>query len=215
MRKLTAEFVGTYFLLFCGCGANVINQVSDGVITHMGIAITFGLIIMCLIYALGDISGAHFNPAVSIAFTVAGKFPKSDLVPYIISQILGAVAAAFTLKILFPTNQLLGSTIPAGSALQSFFLEILLTLLLMLVIIRVAHGSTEVGLFAGVAIGATVGLDAMFGGPISGASMNPARSIGPALASGHLEHLWVYLLAPVIGAILAIYLNNYLIKKIK
>ncbi|MBK7372826.1 MAG: MIP family channel protein [Saprospiraceae bacterium] len=215
MRKLTAEFVGTYFLLFCGCGAIVINQVSDGVITHMGIAITFGLIIMCLIYALGDISGAHFNPAVSIAFTVAGKFPKSDLVPYIISQILGAVAAAFTLKILFPTNQLLGSTIPAGSALQSFFLEILLTLLLMLVIIRVAHGSKEVGLFAGVAIGATVGLDAMFGGPISGASMNPARSIGPALASGHLEHLWVYLLAPVIGAILAIYLNNYLIKKIK
>ncbi|MGB2847061.1 MAG: MIP family channel protein [Saprospiraceae bacterium] len=215
MRKLTAEFVGTYFLLFCGCGAIVINQVSDGVITHMGIAITFGLIIMCLIYALGEISGAHFNPAVSIAFTVAGKFPKSDLVPYIISQILGAVAAAFTLKILFPTNQLLGSTIPAGSALQSFFLEILLTLLLMLVIIRVAHGSKEVGLFAGVAIGATVGLDAMFGGPISGASMNPARSIGPALASGHLEHLWVYLLAPVIGAILAIYLNNYLIKKIK
>ncbi|MBK9928850.1 MAG: MIP family channel protein [Saprospiraceae bacterium] len=215
MRKLTAEFVGTYFLLFCGCGAIVINQVSDGVITHMGIAMTFGLIIMCLIYALGDISGAHFNPAVSIAFTVAGKFPKSDLVPYIISQILGAVAAAFTLKILFPTNQLLGSTLPAGSALQSFFLEILLTLLLMLVIIRVAHGSKEVGLFAGVAIGATVGLDAMFGGPISGASMNPARSIGPALASGHLEHLWVYLLAPVIGAILAIYLNNYLIKEIK
>ncbi len=210
MKKLTAEFSGTYFLVLCGCGAIVINQMSNGVITHVGIAITFGLVVMSLIYALGDVSGAHFNPAVSIAFAVAKKFPVSSLLPYIISQISGAIAAGFTLKFLFPSNELLGTTIPSGTNMQSLILEILLTFLLMFVIMKVAHGSKETGMFAGVAIGSVVALEAMFAGPICGASMNPARSIGPAIASGHLEHLWVYILAPSIGAVLSIILYNYL-----
>lgn len=210
MKKLTGEFIGTYFLILCGCGAIVIDQVTQGSITHVGIAITFGLVIMSLIYALGDVSGAHFNPAVSIAFTVAKKFPASSLIPYIISQIAGAIAAGFTLKLLFPANDFLGSTIPAGTALQSFILEILLTFLLMFVIMKVAHGSRETGMFAGIAIGSVVALEAMFAGPISGASMNPARSIGPAIVSGHTEHLWVYVTAPLIGAVLSIFLYNYL-----
>jgi aquaporin Z len=210
MKKLTSEFIGTYFLVLCGCGAVVINQTANGVITHLGIAITFGLVVMSLIYALGDSSGAHFNPAVSIAFTVAKKFPLRSLLPYIISQIAGAIAAAYTLKLLFPSNEFLGSTRPAGSDMQSFILEILLTFFLMFVVMKVAHGSKEVGLFAGIAIGSVVCLEAMFAGPISGASMNPARSIGPAIASGHLEHLWIYLTAPVIGAVLSIVLYEYL-----
>ena len=210
MKKLVSEFTGTYFLVFCGCGAIVINQVSNGAITHAGIAITFGLVVMSLIYALGDISGAHFNPAVSIAFTVAKKFPIFSLLPYILSQLSGAVAASFTLKLLFPANELLGATLPAGSDMQSFILEIILTFLLMLVIMKVAHGSKETGMFAGIAIGGVVLLEAMFAGPICGASMNPARSFGPALVSMHPEHLWVYLAGPTIGAVAAIFLYNYL-----
>jgi aquaporin Z len=210
MKKITGEFIGTYFLVLCGCGAIVIDQVSNGAITHVGIAVTFGLIVMSLIYALGDVSGAHFNPAVSIAFAAAKKFPISLLVPYISSQIAGAIAAGFTLKYLFPSNIFLGATIPAGTDMQSFILEILLTFLLMFVIMKVAHGSKETGMFAGIAIGSVVALEAMFAGPICGASMNPARSIGPAIASGHLEHLWLYVAAPIIGAVLSILLYNYL-----
>ncbi|CAN5730690.1 hypothetical protein BH11BAC3_BH11BAC3_31950 [soil metagenome] len=210
MKKLVCEFTGTFFLVFCGCGAIVINQVSNGAITHAGIAITFGLVVMSLIYALGDVSGAHFNPAVSIAFTAAKKFPVSSLLPYILSQLSGAVAASFTLKLLFPANELLGATQPSGSDLQSFVLEILLTFFLMLVILKVAHGSKETGMFAGIAIGSVVLLEAMFAGPICGASMNPARSLGPALVSMHTEHLWVYLTGPTIGAVGSIFLYNYL-----
>lgn len=210
MKKLVCEFTGTFFLIFCGCGAIVINQVSNGAITHAGIAITFGLVVMSLIYALGDVSGAHFNPAVSIAFTAAKKFPVSSLLPYILSQLSGAVAASFTLKLLFPANELLGATQPSGSDLQSFVLEILLTFFLMLVIMKVAHGSKETGMFAGIAIGSVVLLEAMFAGPICGASMNPARSLGPALVSMHPEHLWVYLMGPTIGAVGSIFLYNYL-----
>ena len=210
MKKITGEFIGTYFLVLCGCGAIVIDQVSNGVITHVGIAVTFGLIVMSLIYALGDVSGAHFNPAVSNAFAAAKKFPVSQLIPYISSQVAGAIAAGFTLKYLFPSNIFLGATIPAGTDMQSFILEILLTFLLMFVIMKVAHGSKETGMFAGIAIGSVVALEAMFAGPICGASMNPARSIGPAIASGHLEHLWLYVAAPIIGAALSILLYNYL-----
>lgn len=210
MKKITGEFIGTYFLVLCGCGAIVIDQVSNGAVTHAGISITFGLIVMSLIYALGDVSGAHFNPAVSIAFTVAKKFPASSLLPYIVSQLGGAVAAGLTLKMLFPANLLFGATIPAGSDTQSFILEILLTFLLMFVIMKVAHGSKETGMFAGIAIGSVVALEAMFAGPICGASMNPARSIGPAIASGHLEHLWVYIAGPTLGAGLSLPLYNYL-----
>jgi len=210
MKKYVAEFLGTYALVFAGTGAIVIDQQTHGSITHVGVAITFGLIVMSMIYALGDISGAHLNPAVSIAFTAAKKFPVKELIPYIISQLSGAVAASFTLKYLFPDNQLLGATIPAGSDSQSFILEFILTFFLMLVIINVAHGSKEQGLFAGLAIGSVVALEAMFAGPICGASMNPARSFGPAAVSGHIEHLWVYLTATILGAICAIPVWNFL-----
>jgi aquaporin NIP len=159
---------------------------------------------MSMIYAFGEISGAHLNPAVSIAFTVAGRFPVKELGVYIFSQLAGAVAASFTLKLLFPGNQLLGATLPAGSDVQSLVMEFILTFFLMLVIINVASGSKEQGMFAGLAIGSVVALEAMFAGPVCGASMNPARSLSPAVVSGHTEHLWIYILAPVAGAVAAV-----------
>jgi aquaporin NIP len=200
MKKYIAELLGTYALVFAGTGAIIINQQTNGAITHVGIAITFGLIVMSMIYTFGDISGAHLNPAVTIAFTVAKRFPLTQLFPYLLSQVSGAVLASLTLKLLFPGNTLLGSTLPAGSDMQSFILEFLLTFFLMLVIINVATGSKEQGMFAGLAIGSMVALEAMFAGPICGASMNPARSLGPAIVSGHFESIWLYLLAPVLGA---------------
>ena len=199
-------------MVFCGTGAIVIDNQTKGAVTHVGVAITFGLIVMAMVYGLGEISGSHLNPAVSIAFTLAGRLPGKALAPYIASQLAGALLASSTLRLLFPTNQLLGATLPAGPALQSFVLEMILTFFLMLVIMGVATGPKEQGLFAGIAIGSVVLLEAMFAGPICGASMNPARSLAPAVVSGHLEYLWVYLTAPVIGAALAIptwkYLNN-------
>jgi len=204
MKKYLAEFLGTYALVFAGTGAIVIDQQTHGSITHVGVAITFGLIVMSMIYTFGDISGAHLNPAVSIAFTIAQKFPVKQLAPYMLSQVGGALVASLTLKILFPENQFLGGTIPAGSDMQSFILEFILTFFLMLVIINVAKGSKEQGMFAGLAIGSVVALEAMFAGPICGASMNPARSLAPALVSGHMEHLWIYLTATTTGAISAI-----------
>ena len=155
-----------------------------------------------MIYALGPVSGAHLNPAVTIAFAVARKFPVKEILPYMISQVAGAMSASLVLHYLFPANQFLGSTLPAGEEMQSFILEVILTFFLMLVIIQVATGSKEQGMFAGLAIGSTVLLEAMFAGPICGASMNPARSLSPAVVSGHLEHLWIYMVAPVSGAIL-------------
>lgn len=210
MRSYITEAIGTFILIFCGTGAVVINQQTGGSIGHLGISITFGLLVMTLIYAFGNISGAHFNPAVSIAFTVARKFSAKKIAPYIFSQLLGAVMASCLLKFLFPQNEMLGSTLPAGSEIQTFILEIFLAFFLMLVILNVAHGSSEQGLFAGIAIGSTILLEAMFAGPISGASMNPARSIAPALVSGHLEHLWIYIVAPILGAILAVPVWNFI-----
>lgn len=204
MNRYFAEFIGTFALVFCGTGAIIINQESAGSIGHVGIAFTFGLIVMVMIYSVGTVSGAHLNPAVTIAFTIARKFKLKDLVPYIVSQLIGAFGASLLLLFLFPSNEQLGSTVPAGSAMQSFILEIILTFFLMLVIIQVSSGSKEQGMFAGLAIGSTVLLEAMFAGPICGASMNPARSISPAIVSGDLQHLWIYLLAPVIGALMAI-----------
>ena len=215
MNKYLAEFLGTYALVFAGTGAVVIDMETQGSITHVGIAITFGLIVMSMIYAFGEISGAHINPAVSIAFTVAGKFPLKKLPWYIISQIAGAVLASLTLKILFPANQLLGTTLPAGSEWQSFLLEFLLTFFLMLVIINVSTGSKEQGMFAGIAVGSVVCLEAMFAGSICGASMNPARSLGPAIVSRHFSSLWVYILAPVTGAIAAVPIFNILKPELK
>lgn len=205
MKKYYAEILGTFALVFCGTGAIIINQESAGVITHPGIAFTFGLIVMVMIYALGPVSGAHLNPAVTIAFTVAKRFPVKEVLPYVISQAVGAFTASVTLRFLFDKNEYLGATLPAGTELQSFVLEIILTFLLMLVIINVATGSKEQGMFAGLAIGSTVLLEAMFAGPICGASMNPIRSLAPAIVSGQMEHLWIYVVAPTVGAVLAIW----------
>jgi aquaporin NIP len=210
VRKAVSEIIGTFALVFCGTGAIIIDKVTGGAVSHVGVAITFGLIVMAMIYGLGEISGAHLNPAVSIAFTLADRLPIKELGPYIASQLTGAFLASFALRLLFPTDELLGTTLPAGTALQSFVLELLLTFFLMLVIIQVATGPKEQGLFAGIAIGSVILLEAMFAGPICGASMNPARSLAPAIVSGHTESLWVYLSAPIAGAALAIPIWKYL-----
>ena len=204
MKRYIAEVLGTFAMVFCGTGAIIINQQTNGAITHVGVAITFGLIVMAMIYALGNISGAHLNPAVTIAFYLAKKFEAKQVMPYLFSQMAGAFLASGVLKYLFPTNEFLGATIPSGSASQSFILEFILTFFLMLVIINVATGSKEQGMFAGLAIGSTVLLEAMFAGPICGASMNPVRSLAPAVVSGHTEYLWVYLVATMLGAALAV-----------
>lgn len=210
MNRYIAELLGTFILVFCGTGAVVIDQQYNGAVTHVGIAITWGFIVMALIYALGDISGAHMNPAVTIAFIIAGRFPVKQVLPYIISQFMGALLASGTLHFLFPANETLGATLPAGSEMQSFVLEFLLTFFLMLVVINVATGSKEQGMFAGLAIGSTVLLEAMFAGPACGASMNPIRSMAPAFVSGHLEHLWIYIVAPIAGAAFAIPVHKIL-----
>jgi aquaporin NIP len=203
MKKYIAEFIGTFAIVFCGTGAIIINQETSGAISHVGIAATFGLIVMCMIYTFGEISGAQFNPAVTIAFAFADRFDKKEVLPYIGSQIAGAFLATLILKLLFPLNHNLGATLPTGSQMQSFILEVILTFLLMIVILNVSQGSKETGLFAGIAIGGTVLLEAMFAGPICGASMNPARSLSPAIVSGNIADIWIYITAPILGAILA------------
>jgi len=203
MRKLASECIGTFALVFAGTGAIVIDRASGGAISHPGVALTFGLVILAMIYTFGDISGAHFNPAVTIAFTAARRLPFREAPGYIAAQLTGAFAASALIRFLFPSDPTLGATLPAGPALQSFILETVLTFLLMLVILSVSTGAQEKGITAGIAIGAVIGLEAMFAGPISGASMNPARSIAPAIVSGHLEHLWLYIAGPILGALLA------------
>ena len=204
IRTSAAEAIGTFALVFAGTGAIVINNASGGLITHVGVALTFGLIVLSMIYTLGDVSGAHINPAVTIGFFAARRFPGQMVLPYVVSQCVGAIAASLVLRLLFPQDALLGATIPAGSQVQSFVLEMILTALLMFVILNVSTGAKEKGITAGIAIGGVIGLEAMFAGPICGASMNPARSLGPALVSGHFYALWVYLLAPVLGAVIAV-----------
>jgi len=204
MNLYLAELLGTFALVFAGTGAIVINDISGGTIGHMGIAATFGLVVMAMIQTFGDVSGAQFNPAVSLAFAVSGKLTWARLPGYVAAQCVGALLASGLLRFLFPTHELLGSTLPSGTASQSFVLEVVLTAMLMLTILSVSTGAKEKGITAGIAIGAVVGLEAMFAGPICGASMNPVRSLAPALVSGHLEHLWLYLLAPVVGALMAV-----------
>ena len=210
MKKYIAELIGTFALVFCGTGAIIIDQQTNGQVGHIGVAITFGLIVTAMIYAFGGTSGAHLNPAVTIAFSLASLFPKKEILPYIAAQITGAFIATVLLKLLFPTNINLGATIPAGPNLQSFILEIILTFILMLIILFTSQGSKETGTMAGLAIGGTVLLEAMFAGPICGASMNPARSLSPAIVSGNITTLWIYLTAPVLGAIIATFAWKYI-----
>jgi len=200
-RRLTAELVGTFALVFAGCGAVMVESKS-GALGHVGVAITFGLVIMVMIYAVGHVSGAHLNPAVSLAFALSRHFPWTNLFGYWAAQLAGAFAAAAILRGSLGNIAHVGATLPSGSERQSFLWELVLTFFLMFVIMAVATDTRAVGEAAAIAIGGTVGLDAMFGGPISGASMNPARSIGPAFISGDLHALWLYILAPIAGAAL-------------
>jgi aquaporin Z len=203
-EKIASELFGTFVLVFAGTGAIVTNDLSGGVVTHVGIALTFGLVVLAMIYTLGEVSGAHLNPAVTLGFWLARRFPARSVLPYILSQCVGAALASILLRLLFPQHSTLGATVPAGPVIQSFVLELVLTWILMLVILSVSAGAKEKGLVAGIAVGSVIALEALFGGPISGASMNPARSLAPALTSNHLEHLWIYLAAPTIGALLAV-----------
>jgi len=204
MQKYYAEIFGTFILLFSGAGAIVTNQASQGAVTHVGIALVFGLVVTSVIYAIGEISGAHINPAVTIAFWVARRFPGKEVVPYIICQCIGALAACLLLKLLFPDLNNYGMTLPAGSEMQSLILEGVLTWMLMFVVLCVSTGAKEIGVLAGVAIGSVIAMEAMFAGPISGASMNPARSLAPALVSQNLDSLWLYIVGPIAGAVLAV-----------
>ena len=204
MKNYIAETIGTFSMIFCGCGAMVINDFTGGVITHPGVAITWGLIVMAMIYAFGDISGAHFNPAVTLGFAVAKKFSWYEVPKYIVSQFIGAMAASLLLLFLFPESDL-GATLPTIEPLKVFIIELLLSFFLMVVIINVSTGSKEIGPIAGIAIGSVILLEAMFAGHLTIASMNPIRSLTPALASGNFTHLWIYLTAPFIGMFLAVY----------
>ena len=203
MKKYWAELIGTFILVFSGTGAIVINELY-GSVTHLGVGLTFGLVVMVIIYSIGEISGAHINPAVSIALWVAKRLDGKEVFPYILFPLRGAFFASFTIKMLFPESNLLGATLPAGSWEQSFILEFILTFILMFVILQVSSGSKETGTMAAIAIGAIVGLEAIFAGPVCGASMNPARSIAPAVMAGHLTHLWLYIVATTLGAVASV-----------
>ena len=198
-RRLVAESVGTFTLVFAGCGAIMVNADGGG-LGQLGIAIAFGLAIMVMVYAVGHVSGAHFNPAVSLAFALTRHFPWPRVAGYWAAQAAGALAAAALLRASLGDVANVGVTQPSGSDAQSFVWEVVLSFFLMFVIVAVATDTRAVGEAAAIAIGATVGLDALVGGPISGASMNPARSLGPALVAGDLDALWIYLTAPLLGA---------------
>ncbi len=209
-EKLLAEFLGTFTLVLAGTGAIVVNQLNGGVITHSGIALTFGLVVLAMIYTFGDISGAHLNPAVTMGFFLARRMPAGRVIPYSLAQTSGGIAASGVLHFLFPASQTLGATLPSGSAVQSLVLECILTFVLMLVILRISTGAKEKGITAGIAIGAVIALEAMFAGPVSGASMNPARSLAPALVSWHWDHLWLYVAGTFAGAALAVPVSQML-----
>lgn len=202
-RRCFAESLGTFVLVFAGCGAIVV-QSATGALGHSGVALTWGLVVLALVYALGDRSGAHLNPAVTLGLALARRFPGAEVLPYIGSQVAGAFAAAAFLLMLFPDDATLGATLPRGSAWQSFALEALLTWFLMLAVLCITRGAAHKGITVGLVAGAIIGLEALVAGPISGASMNPARSLAPAVVSGCVSAVWVYLTAPILGSLLAV-----------
>ncbi len=212
-KKLTAEFIGTFCLLFVGTGAIIINDVTGGSISHLGISLTFGLVVMAIVYVIGDISGAHINPAVTLGFYISRQFPGKMVLPYILTQLVGAFSASFILLLMFPLHSTLGATLPAVGAFQAFVLEFCLTWLLMFAVLNVSTGSKEKRLYAGLFIGTVITLEALFAGPVSGASMNPARSLAPALAAFHFDSLWIYLTAPFMGAATAVMTCRYVREK--
>ena len=203
--QYAAEAIGTFILVFTGTGAIVLNDISDGQLTPLGIGLVFGLVVMALVYALGDVSGAHINPAVTLGFWASGQFTAKQVAPFILSQCAGALLASLLLRALFGNHANMGATLPREDLFyQCLILEFILTFILMFVILNVATGAKEKGVVAGMAIGGVIALEATFAGPISGASMNPARSLGPAVASMNFSALWIYLLGPALGALLAV-----------
>ncbi len=196
-----AEFIGTFALVFAGCGAIMVDALTQGKLSHVGVSLTFGLIVMAMIYAIGHLSGAHINPAVTLAFAITRHFPLTQVAPYWAAQAAGAIVASLSLWALFGSAGGLGATHPSGNLWQAFVLEFILTYILMFVIMAVATDTRAVGQAAAIAIGGTVGLEALIGRPISGASMNPARSLAPALISNHIASLWIYMLGPFSGAV--------------
>ena len=201
LRMLVAEAIGTFALVFAGCGAIMVDAKTHE-LGHVGVAITFGLVIMAMIYAVGHVSGAHFNGAVTFAFALTRHFPWTRAAGYWTAQLAGALAAALVLRGSLGNIAHVGATLPSGSQAQSFLWELVMSAFLMFVILAVATDTRAVGEAAAIAIGGTIGLDAMFGGPISGASMNPIRSMAPAIVSGDLHALWIYIAAPIAGATL-------------
>lgn len=200
IRRALAEGIGTYFLVLIGTGTVMTAAISEGSIGVAGIAAAFGLVVAAMIYAVGHISGAHINPAVSLGFYSVGKLSGSELASYVVAQCLGATLASATLRLLLGPVASLGATVPSVPLGSAFFLEWLMTFLLMFVIAAVALGETIPPGFGSLAVGIAVAVDALFGGPLTGASMNPARSLGPALVAGVWTDHWIYWLAPISAA---------------
>ncbi|CAL0334699.1 unnamed protein product [Lupinus luteus] len=210
-QKFLAEVLGTYFMIFAGCGAVVVNLDNEKVVTHPGISLVWGLVVMVLAYTLGHISGAHFNPAVTIAHASIKRFPFKEVAPYIVAQMIGSLLASGTLRLVFNgrENQFVG-TLPGGSDLQAFVIEFIITFYLMFVISGVATDNRAIGELAGLAVGSTVCLNVMFAGPITGASMNPARSLGPAIIHNEYKGIWIYIVAPLLGAVAGTWVYHFI-----
>ncbi len=209
MKKYLAEVIGTFILLFVGTGCVIVEQ-QTGALGLTGIATVWGFVIIALIYAFGDISGTHLNPAVTVAFAVDRRFEWKEVLPYLIAQFIGAISASVLLHSLFPENKTLGITQPSGTILQAFIMETVMTFILMMIILRVSVGAKEKGITAGIAIGGTVWFLVLFGGPICGASLNPTRSLAPAIVTGNFQSLWIYIVAPLAGALSAVLVHRVL-----
>jgi len=206
MNRLLAETFGTFCLVFAGTGAIVVAQAGSAGL--VAIALAFGLTVAAMIYAIGDISGCHINPALTVGFWLSGRFPAARVLPYVAAQIVGACLASLLLRLLFPATENLGVTSPSGAEWRSLVLEFFLTMILMFVVLRISCGAKEKGVTAGIAVGAVIALEILFAGPVSGASMNPARSLAPALVGMDFQHLWIYLVGPMLGAAAAVPLHR-------
>jgi MIP family channel proteins len=208
--RLAAEAIGTFGLVFLGAGAAAVNAWSNGAVSHTGVSLTFGAVILVAVYALGHISGAHLNPAVTFGFWVARRFPGREVGPYVAAQLAGAIAGAIALQAAVGSFAIFATTRPAIPVLPALGVEIVLSFFLMLVVMAVATDSRVAGEVAGLAVGFIVMVDALMGGPLTGASMNPARSFGPALATGQWDAHWIYWVGPMAGMAVAVPTYEYL-----